>query len=57
MFTLGSRGQIITELEAPIIVPHVLEKATKDFHLTYEQIFRNVQVSHKSWQSFKRSPI
>ena len=43
MFTLGNRGQILSELEAPIIVPHVLEKAAKDFHLTYEQIFRNVQ--------------
>lgn len=46
MFTIGSRAKILSELETPIVVPHTIDKSTKDFHLTYEQIFRNVQVRH-----------
>lgn len=43
VFAVGNRASVLTELEAPILVPHTLEKIAKDFHLTYEQIFRNVQ--------------
>jgi hypothetical protein len=42
VFTLGDRASILSELEAPILVPHMKEGG-KELRFPYEKLFRSMQ--------------
>lgn len=42
VFTLGSRREVLRDLEAPILVPHTLKDTGKDSRFPYEKLFRSL---------------
>lgn len=44
VFSLGNRGSILEELEAPIIVPHTAKDGNKEVKFNYERLFRSLLV-------------